>query len=142
MRYWWLLSSVVLFTPSSSKGVQDPHQPDHTACTHFGLSSPSIYEGTIYVCPGDVVTDPKWRDPASDPVPLSVHEAVNKSQQALRHFDPKEKRWRVQEVSLTEAVDERWVYRIEWYVPNSEKNISYVVTLSGKVIAPELDSHR
>ena len=131
----------LLFSPTTIQSAQRrPHMPpsDRINCAIFGLSHPSAYDGWIYVCPPDVADDPLWADPTSDPVPLPVHDAVRKSRDVLRAFDPREPHWQVKSISLTGVPGGRWVYLIDWMVPDSSKGISYVVTLAGKVISPEL----
>ena len=113
-------------------------QPDRSDCTIFGLSYPNVYKGTIYVCPVDLAEDPKWDDAAAGPVPFALNQALRTAREALNRFDPNETRWKLHQVSLAK-IGQRWVYRVDWTVPRTEKSMTYAVTLSGRVIHPELD---
>jgi len=125
-----------------SRGVlgQSGNAVDHSDCFLTGLKYPNLYKGSIYVCPSDVSSDPKWDDRWTQRPPIEVHQAVQRSRRVLREFEPNEKSWQLDDVTLMKVDDVHWVYRVGWTVPKADKELAFVVTMAGRVIRPELES--
>ncbi len=81
----------------------------------FKLSGGPFYDRrySYYVSSEDVESEPYW-NPASDPPPLSIIEAIKYAQNGLQQYCHPDEEWKLRRITLVQIEDFRWIYQMSF----------------------------